>query len=237
MAEHDEFPTNQKDDFFDILGNEFRLIGKSWNALKRNLATFILIYILPYFLLSFLVFAYVGTIFTVQNDKVTVNDFNAPLAIIASLGVIILITLLAIATIIAQLTSVRGHKISFGEVIEKAWPFFWRFIGLGILSVLVVLVGLVLLIIPGLLAIFFLSLAGYAMIDKNLGVTDSMRTSYELVKRNWKIVLAYMILTFLLSLPQIVPIFGAIVTVALSIAYFCLPAILYTRITRDTKLS
>lgn len=232
--EASSLPTRQEDDFFTILGNAFKLITKSWEALVLNLGTFILVYILPFIIIFSAFIFWLGSLFTGGNDDI--STFSIVLGIIVGIGICILLVLLSIATIITQLASVRGNKISFQDVINQSTPFFWRFIGLGILSALVVLAGIILLIIPGLLAIFFLIFSSYLMIDKDLGVVDSMKASYKLVKRNWKIVLALVLLQFIIQIPSIVPVFGAIITTILSITYFCLPAILYLRMANPTKV-
>jgi hypothetical protein len=223
-------PIQQKDDFFTILGNSFKLIGASWEALLFNLGTFVKIYFLP--LIIFLIaIPFLGATLIWDNNHV--NLATVALAIAVGVGLFILAILLSIASIITQLASVHGKKISFSEVIEQAQPFFWRFIGLGILSVLIIFVGFILLIIPGLIALVLLTFVGYVMIDKNLGVIDSLRHGWNLAKTNWKIPLALLILQCIIQLPTVVPVFGAIITAGLTIAYFCLPAILYTRITGD----
>lgn len=232
--EANDLPTRQEDDFFTILGNAFKLINKSWEALVLNLGTFILVYILPFIIIFSTVIFWLGATFTNSNNHI--STLSIVLGIIVGVGIGILLILLSIATIITQLASVRGQKISFQEVINQSMPFFWRFVGLGILSILVVLAGLVLFIVPGLLAIFFLVFSSYLMIDKNLGVVDSMKASYELVKQNWKIVVALFLLQFIIQIPSIVPVFGAIITTVLGITYFCLPAILYLRMANPTKV-
>ncbi len=226
-------PTRQEDDFFTILGNSFKLIEKSWEALLLNLGTFVQIYIIPFVLVFLSLFLITTLATTTHSDGATM--VSVLLGIVATIGLLILLVLLSIASIITQLASVRGQKISFREVVDQSQPFFWRFVGLGILSILIVVIGFVLLIIPGLIATVLLVFAGYVMIDKNLGAIDSIKVCTNLVKKNWKIALALVVVQAAIQLPQVVPFLGALVTVVLSIAYFCLPAILYLRIAGTTK--
>ncbi len=71
----------------------------------------------------------------------------------------------------------------------------WRqavgIVGVGILSGLLFLGGLILLIIPGIWIAFRLSLSNLAYLDKGEGVRKSLRTSWELTKGNafWTVVL------------------------------------------------
>jgi uncharacterized membrane protein len=234
------YPTEQSDPFKVVVRHTFRLIKQSWRAVSTNLGTILLIYILPSALILALLYAIAPDLLKASihpdHQKIAfAKNLNVPLAIIGGLGIAILVILLSIASVNVQLASARKQKISFSDVIERSWPFFLRFVGLGILSALCVLLGLLLLLIPGILAAFFLSFATYVMVDKNVGVIVAMKGSYKLTRRNWKVVLAYFVVTVAISLPQIVPIIGEFVSAGLSIAYFCLPAILYLRMQKSTK--
>lgn len=222
----------QSDSFFTVLGNTFGLIGASWEALLFNLPTFVKIYLLPLLIVTLSVPFLVITATTASHDKA-----NAAVLIIAALvaiGLAILTALLSIASIITQLASVRGKKICFSSAINKATPYFWRFIGLGILSTLIILAGTVVLVLPGLIATILLIFAGYILIDKDVGVIEAIKQSVQLSKANWKVPLSLFIVFIVIQFPTaIIPIPGVLIMTALSVAYFCLPAILYTRITKS----
>jgi uncharacterized membrane protein len=109
-------------------------------------------------------------------------------------------------------------------------PFVLRFIGLGLLSAIVIIFGLILFVVPGVLAIFFLSFAPYILVDKNTGVIDAMKGSYELVKEYWKVTLGLLVVNFVIQIPSYVPVVGQLISLALGIGYFCLGAIVYVNI-------
>lgn len=221
-------PIRQQDDFFTILENSFKLIKESWEALLLNLGTFILVYVLP-FLIVAAAFLILSGVAITNEGKVNLDTTEALLGSIVGIGILVLFVMVMIATTITQLASARGKKIGFQEVISQSQPFFWRFVGLGVLSTLMILGGLVLLIIPGIIIGVMLLFSAYVMVDKNLGVIDSIKASFDITKKNWKIVLAFIVLQFAIQLPQVIPFLGAIATTVLSIAYFCLQAILYLR--------
>lgn len=156
-------------------------------------------------------------------------------SVIAIIGSIILGIYLSIAMTLTQLRSVKGKKTSFSEVINDAHPYFWRFVGLAILSALIIIIGLVLLVIPGLIASFFLVFSTLILINENTGVVEALKRSYDLVKQNWKVVLSLVIVMFAIQLPSYVPIIGSAITTVLSIMYFCLPAIIYMQLTTSRK--
>lgn len=226
-------PTKQSDDFTVVLGNTFKLITFTWKALLLNLVTFLQVYILPLLVIggSLLI---LSSIF-LGNDGKGISGVTIALGIIAIIGIFILAVLLAIASIITQLASVRGQKISLGEVMDKAQPFFWRFVGLNLATAFLIFLGFILLVIPGVIATVLLIFAAYIMIDKNLGIVDTIKTSVELTKAHWKIALALIFVQAALQILLIIPVIGAAISTGLAIAYFCLPALLYTRIAKTYK--
>jgi hypothetical protein len=220
----------QEDDFFTILKNQFNLIGKTWDALLLNLGTFIWVYIAPAFVLA-IGAAILVPMFITSKDSDHLTALTVIAAAIAAFGLIIVAILMAIASTITQLASVHGKKVTFQEVLSQSQTFFWRFIGLGIVSLCLMIIGALLFILPLFAVIFFLTFTIYVMVDKNTGVKDAIKGSYELTKKNWKIVLAFLVLEGIIQIPSIVPVLGTFVTLCLSIAYFCLPAFLYTFMT------
>lgn len=228
-----EYPTVQTDDFGTIFGNTIRLIGTSWNALLLNLRTFLAVYILPTLLIvigAILLIAASGVY--VEGEELAYNDFST-LGIVAAgiviVGFVILGIIANIAGVVTQLASARGQVISPKAAFEKSLPLVVPSILLGILSLLIFIAGLILLIVPGLIALFVLSFAWYILIDKNTGPVETVKESYKLTKQNWKIVLSYALVAMGIQMISYATVLGTIVSVGLSVAYLCLPAILYIR--------
>lgn len=237
-----EYPTKQTDDFWTVLANAFKLIGASWDAVKLNIATFAVVYLLPLALMPvmaagvFVVFLSSGAL---KDDNFTVPTNIITIAIGAFLviGILVLSIFLYIASIQTQIASAKGIKISPSQALKQSKPFFWKFILLGVLAAGIIFTGLVLLIIPGLLAIFFLNYASYVLVDKNGSAKEAIIESFQLTKRNWKIVLSYFVLQIFISAVNGLTIVGSIVSIALSIAYLCLPAILYLRMQQQNPVT
>jgi Uncharacterised protein family (UPF0259) len=214
-------------DFFEVTGTVFKMINESWEAFKLNVWTFVFLMLIPAILFAIAI-PFIVLPFVTGSDAGT--------AIAALLAVVVVLLLFAIAVMflpaftITQLASVRGRQLTIGDAFNQSKPFALRFIGLILLSVLIVGVGLILFIIPGLLAIFFLSLSAYILVDKNVGVVDALKGSYELVKEYWKPVLGLYIVNIVISIPQYVPIIGWIVSLALTVAYLCLGAVIFNKI-------
>jgi hypothetical protein len=219
----------EKGDFFELVGGIFKLISPSWEALKLNIGTFIGLLLVPiglYMLASFIV---IGAAF---NGNETADTSVTGLFLALILVILLLFVAITPSLIHTQLKGARGEKVSFNDALSYGLKKLFPFIGLTILTALAVLIGLILFVIPGLAVAFFLSLASYILIDKNIGVIDAMKESFELVKAHWKIVVGVIIVNFAISLPQFIPGIGWIISAALGVAYFCLGAIVYVAITQ-----
>jgi uncharacterized membrane protein len=227
------YPTVQSDDFGTILGNTVKLIEVSWNALVLNINTFLVVYILPTLLiLTTLLLLAAASGFRVEDEGLVYGSISAlgiAAAITVVFGVVILAIIANIAGIVTQLASARGQVISPRAAFEKSLPLLVPSILLGILTFLIFIVGLIMLIIPGLIALFVLSFAWYILIDKNIGPIATIKETYSLAKQNWKIVLSYGLLTLGIQAISSLTILGALASIVLSVAYLCLPAILYIR--------
>jgi phage FluMu protein Com len=77
----------------------------------------------------------------------------------------------------------RGQPVSMGELFGGG-PYFLPILGASILFGLMVAVGLVLLIVPGIVLALMFSQYYYLIIDRNLGVMDSLNTAKEISNGN-----------------------------------------------------
>jgi uncharacterized membrane protein len=239
-----KYPTSQKDDILRVVINTFKLAGQSWEALKLNLITFIWILILPLLLVMAMISALMLALssYSAAGGSFAFNEASLSslsietiaLLSVGLLGIIVLLVLLTIASIVVQLESVRGKKITFQDAINRSLSFFWRIVGLGVLCILIIFAGLILFIVPGLLALFFLVLSGYVLIDQNTGIKQAIVTSYNLTKKHWKVVLALIVVNAVINIPGTIEGIGSIVATILAIVYYCLPAIIYLRIKKSS---
>jgi hypothetical protein len=92
----------------------------------------------------------------------------------------------------------RDHTV--GSLFSSASPFIGRLIGAGILATLIIIIGFILIIVPGLIALTFLAVVAPAVVIDKLGVTDALRRSRELVSGNAWRVFGVIVVLFLLTL-------------------------------------
>ncbi len=81
-----------------------------------------------------------------------------------------------------QLALARGQRIGALDALRQGLIGLPQTLGVLILTMIAILVGGCLLIIPGLLALVYTTFAWIAQIDENLGPTAALRRSVELVR-------------------------------------------------------
>ncbi len=200
----------------------FSLFKPSWEALKLNIVEIIMIFLIPTIVLFV-----VGLVLAllIPSDSRAVG-----LAILFAIGGLIYVGLVGPALVYAQLTSGRMEKVTYNDAFACSKKFWARFIGLSIVVGLVVLVGLLLLIVPGIIFLRRYFLSQFALIDQDLSIGDSMRTSNKLSKGRSMAVFGIIGVDILIGLPNVIPVIGGIITFVLQIAYFCAPAIRYQQL-------
>ena len=132
---------------------------------------------------------------------------------------------------------------SIGELLGSVWPRLLAIIGLQILLSIIIFIGLIFFVIPGIILALVLAVALPALIVEGIGVFDSMSRSAELTKHNRMRILGVGLLMILILigiaiiaglLSAVTPILGAIVGLVLGILLYpyisMLTAVLYYRL-------
>lgn len=210
------------------LPDAFSLFMPSWRAFRLNIDAFVMQFLFPVGLLLLTVLlAGVAT----DADSAAVNILVLCAAIVT--GVVCVIV--AASLTVTQLKSAADTKLSFEQAVRQGLGYFWRLLGLFILSAILICVGFLLLIVPGLFALQRLLLAPYFLVDKNIGVIEAMRRSNAAAKKYSGAVWGVVGILIAINLLGLIPVVGWIVGTALSIMYLCAPALRYMQIARATK--
>jgi uncharacterized membrane protein len=133
--------------------------------------------------------------------------------VIASLASIVL----SIFTTLGATTfALRAHDDIMSVKLADLWnpqPF-WRFLGAELLTALIIFVGFLLLIVPGIIASVGLGFAPYFVIDRGTGPTDSLKQSWDITKGyKWQLFLFGLALIGLNLLGLIALVVGLLVTI------------------------
>lgn len=139
-------------------------------------------------------------------------------------------TIAAIMSQAAQLDAVQNKHLDFQNLWEVVKRMGWRLLGLYIVTGLIVFVGLLLLIVPGLIFLRRYYLAPYVMIDKNLSIGDSLSKSAELSALNTGAIWGLLGVMLLIGLIGIVPFIGGLVSFIIGSLYSVAPAMRYEQL-------
>lgn len=231
-------------DVFEKMGYAFSRIDESWEALKFNITTFLGIIAVPILATLIAIPIFLIPFFTnVNNNNGVISGFAAFTIFTFSILLVIIWLLVSPALIATQLASVKKQKISISEAFELSKHFIVRYVVIGLLvglavavpfivSVLLMFVIIGFILVP--LAIvwavavwFFTLLAPYILMSKDLSISDTLKSSYDISKQNWQWVLALVVVYCGVQAASIVPFIGGLVSLVLMIAYACLPAYIY----------
>lgn len=149
-------------------------------------------------------------------------------AILGGLGGLISIFVgipLSVGLVNVHLVASRGEKPTWSDLGYSFGPRYWSSIGLSLLSLLIIVGGLILLIVPGIYWGVRLSFVYPRFIEDNLGVMDAIRASRADVTGRWWNVfgLALMSIVLIIAgvLALIVGVFVAMVLIGqMSIVYW-----------------
>lgn len=116
--------------------------------------------------------------------------------------------------------ALKAHTDVEKTVFRDLWhpTSFWKYVGTKILVAFVVLVGLVLLIIPGIIAALALLFSTYLVIDRDLGPIEAMKESLRITKGNrWKLLLLVLSIVLINILGVLALIVGLLVSIPVSL--------------------
>jgi len=216
------------------LPSVFRLVKPAWELLRVNTTVIIGVIATP-LLVSFpllLLLLILSGAATASGHTLSVGTVNAFAVLFVAMYITLVVTLVVvnIATMTVTLKAARGEKLSYTEAFRAAWPYFFRVVRLYVLVSVAVLVGLVLLVVPGLIMLRRYFLAGYYMVDRNLGVFEAMDTSADETKKTGG-VWGLLGFSLLIGLSGLIPHIGWIFAVAGLILFTCMTTWRYIQIT------
>lgn len=151
--------------------NFIDVLGYGWRVMKRNLWFFVGVGFV------FVVITYIPTVV-----HLILQILNLPelLYIVLYIAVMILgwviNIVLGIGLVKIALKFCDGQKPEFSTLFN-AWDCFWRYLGAGILYVLIMYGGFILLIIPGIIWSIQFGLFSYFVVDKGLGPINALKAS------------------------------------------------------------
>jgi len=217
------------------------LFGKSYALVRKNLNIYALVYAIP----AAMVIA--GMIQLIADNQrhgwnwghafsssflganlgsdSSIQTASAILTIVLFFGTIISYIL----AVVLNLRVAEGKEPTLRSIwneVTQSWLWL-KLLGLGALTVLILLVGFILLIVPGVIFLWRLFLAPYVLVDRKTTVMDALSQSWNMTKGYAWPVYSILLFGFALALTGIVPIVGTLISFALGVAYAAAPAMRY----------
>ena len=179
-----------------------------WVKAKENLSFFAL--------LSFTIFC-VSLLFS----EAASNSTSFISIAIFNIAQIIFSVILGMGYIYITILTVRGENFDVKDIAKPASQF-WKYFGASLLYALIVLVGFVFLIVPGVILMIRLGFFKYLIIDKkDISIVQSMKESMILTKGvTWKLFLFTILLALVNLLGFLCFVAGLLVTIPLSAIAF-----------------
>lgn len=221
------------------LSDAFSLPKKSYDFVKQNWIVFVIVHIFT--ILSSLspVKRSDGTASTDMSTLGPLDEFSAGVAVfIITLGLLIFAVLYAMRTVL-ELRTAQGKKLSLGEVYAESKQFIVPLFLQAVVIILIVTLGLILLIIPGLIALGRLITAPYLLVDKNLGVMDSIKASFKLSTHYdqaiWGVLGVLLLIAIGTTVLAVIPFIGGLIGGLIMVAVSVMLAIRYVEISAHRK--
>lgn len=203
------------------LPSALSLFTPSQRLVNTRLSSFVWFLLIPSFLIALLDL----------NNNIQLIVGDAVVWLFGLLAIVLLYELLVFAPLLyLELRLAQGKQLGPKQAFRESLHYFWRLVGLYISVGFLVVVGLLLLIVPGIIMIRRYFLAGFFLIDNNLGIGEAMRQSAAATKGRAGAVWGVIGVQILLTLPGIVPIVGSFVGAVLTMLYACAPAMRYEQI-------
>jgi hypothetical protein len=207
------------------LPSAFTLFKPSWVAIKLNIVTLASLYFIPLILSLFSVFK----THRLSRGYTFSNNTHSGLSVALILFLLLIEIIIGAPLVYTIVKSAQGITVSLSEAFKEGFGYVWRFYGLVISLVVIIGLGFILIIVPGVFLLKRYYLAPYAMFSENLGIKESMKRSAQLGKDHdgvWGVIGVQA----LISLFSIIPIIGWLISTVGGISYICAPAIRFEQL-------
>lgn len=119
------------------------------------------------------------------------------------------------------LNSYAGLPVKFDMIFKESWNVLWRYALAAILTLIIVGIGLILLIVPGIIAQIMLCLTVFLVLEKGMKPIDALKESRRMTKgKRWDLFL-FLLVLILVNIVGAIPMgLGLLVTLPISLLAF-----------------
>lgn len=224
------------------------LFGKSYNLVRKNLNVYALVYAIPTAMVIAGVIQLIddnqrhgwnwGHVFSssLLGPNISSNPSVHTTSIILTAVLIFGAVVSYLLAIVLNLRIAQDQKPTFGSIWnevtqDRLWA---KLLGLGALTILIMIAGIMLLVIPFIVFLWRLFLAPYILVDKKTKIFDALAMSWNMTKGYAWPVYGIILFSIVLSISSIFPIIGHLIAFVLGTAYAVAPALRYQEIKKHS---
>jgi uncharacterized membrane protein len=127
-------------------------------------------------------FVIVTVIEQIFQDRLDPEHVDAQIAFLMFVLFVVSLAVSTLAELGLNTLNLKAHDAVESVTLKDLWnpnPF-WQYLGMRILTGLIVFLGIILLIVPGIIAALGLMFAPYLVIDKGLGPVNALKESWRI---------------------------------------------------------
>lgn len=163
----------------------------------------------------------VALIASVVVNKITKELGDGLIGLIVTVAGMLVTWWLFLGLTRMTLNSYAGLPVKFDMVFKESWNVLWRYALAAIVSLIIVGIGLILLIVPGIIAQIMLSLTIFLVLEKGMKPIDALKESRRMTKgKRWDLFLFLLVLVFINIVGAIPAGLGLLVTLPISLLAF-----------------
>ncbi|MFA6295870.1 MAG: hypothetical protein WC663_00800 [Patescibacteria group bacterium] len=240
----------------EIFSSAWKQFEKNWGnyvglSAIFTVAQFVIIFVVVFSMVFLQLAGIFGSIPLMINQDSTTAGFGGMIMIItvittslllfiAVFGLSFLINAWLMRTMITLIAKKQSGSLDFVQFIKSCWPKVWRVFFAMILMMLIIFVGFICFIIPGIIFGLWLSQVLFLIILEDLSISDAFKKSKELVSGHIGTVFLYNFVFMLvmevgLMAINIIPFLGTLAMPVLSIVMIPLMTIFQYHIFLELK--
>lgn len=158
------------------------LFSGAWDIFKQNAMLFLSIYIVPTIAVALITFLFLGDL---ENEANYLSLSDAFSAFLNAAPFILLAIVINVLMSIALTIAVINPSVQIAEAYQTALEKFLSYLWISILTGVIVFVGFVLFIIPGIIFAVWLAFSVFVLLVEGKGGVAALKQSKEYVTGKW----------------------------------------------------
>lgn len=181
--------------------NPLTLLSDAVALVRQNIPLYLGILLVP------LLLSYLAGLFTPPEETGVIDLAEWSVY----LGLLLVSVIANVFMTIAFTLALRDPSHTVAGAYRAATTFFWRYLGMSIVMSVLIVIGFLLLIVPGIILSVWFTFAAFVLVLENQSIRGSLRQSREYVRGRWWGVFGRLIVLTLVAL-VISVLFGVVIS-------------------------